>query len=115
MLVSKNANICVTPNENAKICATPNASQWNIGCVGSPCVGARVGHVHFMLFVSISFALGSQRERSFQWNMSLRVHVYGNLFEKYKLLRSIEVCVGTLLYFPRWAEGRQYPDNKHVL
>ena len=36
-----------------------NASQWNIGCFGSPGVGAHVGHVHFMLFVSISFALGS--------------------------------------------------------
>ena len=31
-----------------------------------------VGHVDFMLFVSISFALGSQRERSFQWNMGLK-------------------------------------------
>ena len=29
----------------------PNAGQWNIGCVGSPGVGAGVGHVHFMLFV----------------------------------------------------------------
>ena len=26
-----------------------------------------VGHVDFMLFVSISFALGSQRKPSFQW------------------------------------------------
>ena len=32
-------------------------------------IGARVGHVHFMLFVSVSFALGSQRKRGFQWNM----------------------------------------------
>ena len=64
MLVSKNAKICVTPNANAKICVTPNASQWNIGCVGSPGVGARIGHVHFMSFVSISFALGSQHESS---------------------------------------------------
>ena len=31
-----------------------------------------VGHVHFMLFVLITFALGSQREPSFQWNMGLR-------------------------------------------
>ena len=38
----------------------PNASQWNIGCVGSPSVGARVGHVHFMMVVSISFVLGSE-------------------------------------------------------
>ena len=42
----------------------PNASQWNIGCVW---------HVHFMLFVSISFALGTQRERNFQWNMGFTV------------------------------------------
>ena len=28
----------------------PNASQWNIVHVGSPCIGACVGHVHFMLF-----------------------------------------------------------------
>ena len=50
----------------------PNTSQCNIGCVGSPGVGAPIGHVHFMLFVSISFALGSQRKRSFQWNMDFR-------------------------------------------
>ena len=46
-----------------------NASQWNKGGVGSPGDGARVGHVHFMFFVLISFAFGSQREHSFQWNM----------------------------------------------
>ena len=63
MLVSKNAKICVTPNYN------PHCERWNIGCVGSPGVGACVGHVHFMSFVSISFVLGSQCERSFQWNM----------------------------------------------
>ena len=54
MLVSKNAKICVTPNAKPKIYVTPNASQWNIGCVGSPGVGVHVGHVHFMLFVSNS-------------------------------------------------------------
>ena len=48
---------------------TPDASQWNIGGVGPSGVGAGIGHVHFRLFVSISFALGSQRKRSFQWNM----------------------------------------------
>ena len=32
-----------------------NVGMCNIGCVGSPCVGAHVGHVDFMLFVSISF------------------------------------------------------------
>ena len=42
---------------------TPNASQWNIGGVGSCGVGACIGHVHFMLFVSILFALGTQHKR----------------------------------------------------
>ena len=32
-----------------------------------PLVG--VGHVHFGLFMSISFVLGTQRKHSFQWNM----------------------------------------------
>ena len=59
-----NLKFALTPKQ------TPNASQWNIGCVGSPGVGTRVGHVHFMLFVSISFVLGSQRRCSFQCNMS---------------------------------------------
>ena len=51
----------------------PNASQWNIACVGSPGVGAHVGHIHFMSFVSFLCVLGSQHERSFQWNMGLTV------------------------------------------
>ena len=46
-----------------------NASQWNIGCFGSSGVGAHVGHVHFMLFVSILCALGSQGKHNIQWNM----------------------------------------------
>ena len=51
---------------------TPDASQWNIGGVGSPTQNIRVGHVHFMLFMSISLASGTQRKHSFQWNMGLR-------------------------------------------
>ena len=44
-----------------KICITPN---------GSPTRGAGVGHVHFHVFLLlISFALGSQREPSFQLKM----------------------------------------------
>ena len=31
--------------------------------------GSGVGHIDFMLFVFISFALVSQRKLSFQWNM----------------------------------------------
>ena len=48
---------------------TPDASQWNIGGVGPSDVGAGVGHVHFMLFMSISFASGTQRKLVFQLNM----------------------------------------------
>ena len=46
----------------------PNASQWNIGGVG-----AGIGHVHFRLFVSISFAFGGQLKCSLQWNMGFMV------------------------------------------
>ena len=50
----------------------PNTSRWNIGCVGSPRVGSHISHVDIMLFVSISFTLGSQHERNFRWNMGFR-------------------------------------------
>ena len=43
----------------------PNASQWNIGCVGSLALGLCVGHVHFIFFVLISFALGSDANAVF--------------------------------------------------
>ena len=43
--------------------------QWNIGSVGLQTQNSCVGPVHLMLFMSISFAFGSQRKRSFQWNM----------------------------------------------
>ena len=61
------------PTQNIKFAfpttQNPNASQWNIGCVGSLALGLCIGHVHFIFFVLISFALGSRRKRSFQWNM----------------------------------------------
>ena len=44
----------------------PNASHWNVARIGFPGIKAWVGHVHFMLFVPILFALGSQHEHSFQ-------------------------------------------------
>ena len=50
----------------------PNASRWNIGRVRSTGVGTRVGHVHFILFVSILFALGAKRESGFWWNMGFK-------------------------------------------
>ena len=69
MLVSKNAKICVTLNTIAKVCVTPNANpqrkQVEYSWRWVP--NERGWHVHFMLFVSILFALGSQRERDFQF------------------------------------------------
>ena len=67
LVVSENAKICVSPD------AKPNASQWNIGCVGSLALGLCIGHVPFIFFVLISFALGSRRKCSFQWNMGLKL------------------------------------------
>ena len=80
MLVSKNTKICFTPYAKPKICALPptpnaNASQWNIGCVGSQTQNFRVGH--FIFFVLISFAFGSQRKPSFQWNMGFTLTFCG--------------------------------------
>ena len=60
MLVSKNAEFCITPNTKPKICVSPNASQWNIGCVGSQTQISHTGHVHLIFFVLISFLFGSQ-------------------------------------------------------
>ena len=50
----------------------PDASQWNIGGVGPSGVGAGVGHVHFIFFVSISFAFCSRRKPVFRWNMGFK-------------------------------------------
>ena len=74
MLVSKKPGI---PNKSANqpntstIQSNASANQlsarwWNIGRVGSPHLRVRVGHVGFMLFVSISFALGTQCKTSFR-------------------------------------------------
>ena len=61
MLVFKNAKICTTPTRTLKFALpqmeTPNMNRWNIG---------HVGHVGLMLFVSLSLALGRQREHNFQ-------------------------------------------------
>ena len=59
-----------------------DASRWNIGCIGSPHIGACIGHVHFMSFVSISFVLGSQPKHNFWWNMGLRILKRGKSFVK---------------------------------
>ena len=75
MLVSQNTK---TPNQKFALppTRTPNAIHWiYIGCVGSPGGGAHVGHVHFRLFVSISFALGSKRKCGFSVEYGLVVRV----------------------------------------
>ena len=75
-LISKIIKICVTPTRISKFAlpptGNPNESRWNIGYVGLQTQNSCVGPVLFMLFVSISFALGSQRKHSFHWNMGLR-------------------------------------------
>ena len=53
------ANFARHPTQNS------NTSQWIIGCVGFQLQNSCVGHVYFILFVSISFALGGQRKHSF--------------------------------------------------
>ena len=53
----------------------PNMSRWNIGHIGSPSIMARVGHVYFMLLVSISFALGSQ----FRFPLEYRLIGFGEI------------------------------------
>ena len=59
----------------------PNASQFNIGCIGSRGVGFCVVHVHFMLFVSISFVLGNQ----FPVEYGLNVDMYNDVTEMQNL------------------------------
>ena len=65
----------LAPTQNLKFALpptpTPDASQWNIGGVGPSVIGAGIGHVHFM-FMSISFASGTQRKLVFQWNMGFK-------------------------------------------
>ena len=62
-------------NANPLICILPDAKpkckpvEYRLCWV--PTQNSGVGHVHFMFFVLILFALGSQRKPSFQWNMGL--------------------------------------------
>ena len=60
------ANFSCHPTQN------PNASQWNIGGVGFQTQHSCVGHLHFISFVSISFALGSQSKPSFSVEYGLK-------------------------------------------
>ena len=93
---------------------TPDGSQWNIGGVGPSGIGAGVGHVDFRLFVSISFAFGSQRKRSFQWNMGLNfffqtlrivsahthIYTYGLYMFLSEIVTKKNKAASTPLYFP---------------
>ena len=60
----KMLKFALPPTRNLKFALpptrTPNAYQWNIVCLGCSGIGSRVGHVHFIFFVSISCALGTQ-------------------------------------------------------
>ena len=50
----KTLKLALPPTRNLKFAfhptRHPNASQWNIGCVGSPTQNFGVGHVHFTFF-----------------------------------------------------------------
>ena len=79
-LLGANSNplICVLPGAKPKICVLPDVKpkrkpvEYRLHWVQTQNSG--VGHVHFMIFVLILFAFGSQFEPSFQWNMGLKVH-----------------------------------------
>ena len=53
ILALPNANICVVPDAKPQCQPVEYSLRWILG------VWSRVGHVHFILFVFISFALGS--------------------------------------------------------
>ena len=51
----------------------PNASQWNIGCVGSPTQHFCFGHVDFMLFIPGFFHVGYPTQTLFSVEYGLKV------------------------------------------
>ena len=108
MLVSENAKICVSPTQNIKFAfppmQNPNASQWNIGCDGSQALGLCAGHVHFIFFVLISFALGSRRKRSFQWNMGLKLTPHSPSLQLQPTRKSVSRLRWTPSAGIRWLE-----------
>ena len=75
----KTQKFALPPTPNLKFALppmrNPNASQWNIGCIGSQTQISRVGHVHFIFFVSISFTLGSQFPVEYGLNWSAGVNI----------------------------------------
>ena len=70
----------ILPDAKPKICVLPDAKpkcklvEYRLRWV--PGVGSLCWHVHFIFFVLISFALGSRRKRSFQWNMGFKAWYY---------------------------------------
>ena len=102
MLVSKNVKICLTPHAKPKICVTPKAN---------PCPNSVEYRLHRVLalalvlgryisccFMSISFALGSQRKRGFQWNMGfrdLRLNIKSLIMSRNTLFRYLIISAVT--------------------
>ena len=92
------------PNANPKFALpptpTPDASQWNIGGVGYQMQNFCIGHVHFM-FLCSTFAFGTQRKPSFQWNMgfkalAMRIHLYIYMYifiYLYHIYVYIHICI----------------------
>ena len=80
---------------------TSNASRCNIGGVGSPMQGAGVGNVLFFFCLLVSFALGSQREPSFQWDMGFKPLICHMFTESIKSERKSVLMVFTILTHQR--------------
>ena len=81
----KTAKICIIPTVKHKICVTPKAKpqcepmEYRLHWVPNTQF-LRISHVHFMLFVLISFALVTQREPSLQWNMGFSFYFMSKNF-----------------------------------
>ena len=87
MLVSETLKLALPATPNLKFALlqtpTPNVSSLNMGCVGSWTQRAGIGHVDFMLFVFFSFALVTQHEPSFQWNVGFTAPDFPEYLTRY--------------------------------
>ena len=101
------------PTQNVKfalpLTPTRDASQWNIGGVGSP-------NARFSLWpctFHVVYASGTQSKLVFQWNMGLRVFLFGKLR---KIIVEKGEFKGTKIYDSQCCEsGELSPDCLKVI
>ena len=79
--------------------------------------GDGIGHVDFMLFVSISFALVNQSELTFLWNMGFTGRDSTSTYGKQSLHMSIIIRYtrGTQSLYTSFYIGRILPGNMFTL